>query len=136
MAGPIERAANLLPQFYKKRTFEYKKRWTVLSNNMGLFKKMVIADNCAEFANHIFNNSNDFSGGVLIIGVFFFAIQVYGDFSGYSDIAIGVARLFALQLKAKLCNSLFFKKYFRVLETVAYLFNFMVDRLYFYSFSD
>lgn len=99
VAGPIERATNLLPQFYKKRVFDY----TLAVEGMrqilwGLFKKVVIADNCAEYANIIFNGSEDLSGSTLIIGALFFTFQIYGDFSGYSDIAIGTARLFGFNL--------------------------------------
>ena len=64
----------------------------------GLFKKIVIADNCAEHANKIFNNSADYSGSTLVLGVLFFAIQIYSDFSGYSDIALGTAHLFGIDL--------------------------------------
>jgi alginate O-acetyltransferase complex protein AlgI len=99
VAGPIERATNLLPQFYKKRTFDYNKGTDGLRQILwGLFKKMVIADNSAQIANEIFNNSGDYSGSTLIIGAVFFAFQIYGDFSGYSDIAIGTARLFGINL--------------------------------------
>ena len=66
---------------------------------MGLFKKIVIADNCAVFADQIFNNYNDYSGSTLVLGAIFFAFQIYGDFSGYSDIAIGTSRLFGFNLK-------------------------------------
>ena len=65
----------------------------------GLFKKIVIADNCAEYANLIFNNSADYSGITLVLGAIFFTFQIYGDFSGYSDIAIGTSRLFGFDLK-------------------------------------
>ncbi len=100
VAGPIERAKNLLPQFYKKRVFNY----SAASDGMkqilwGLFKKVVIADNCAEYADLIFNNSEVYSGSTLVLGAVFFAFQIYGDFSGYSDIAIGTARLFGFDLK-------------------------------------
>jgi alginate O-acetyltransferase complex protein AlgI len=99
VAGPIERATNLLPQFYKKRTFEYSKAVDGLRQMLwGLFKKIVIADNCAEFANQIFNNSANMNGSTLLLGVLFFTFQIYGDFSGYSDIAIGTARLFGFDL--------------------------------------
>ncbi len=100
VAGPIERATNLLPQFYKKRKFDYKKAVDGLRQILwGLFKKVVIADNCARYANTIFNNSNDYSGSTLFLGAFLFAFQIYGDFSGYSDIAIGISRLFGFDLK-------------------------------------
>jgi len=99
VAGPIERATNLLPQFYYKRKFEYSQAVDGLRQILwGLFKKIVIADNCAEYANIIFNNSGDYSGSTLILGALFFACQIYGDFSGYSDIAIGTARLFGFNL--------------------------------------
>ena len=99
VAGPIERATNLLPQFYKKRTFEYDKAVDGMRQILwGLFKKVVIADNCAEYANLIFNNYQDYNGSTLMLGVIFFAFQVYGDFSGYSDIAIGTSRLFGFKL--------------------------------------
>ena len=99
VAGPIERATNLLPQFYAKRTFDYSKAVDGLRQILwGLFKKMVIADNCAEFANLIFNNSTEYSGSTLLLGALFFSFQIYGDFSGYSDIAIGTARLFGFDL--------------------------------------
>jgi alginate O-acetyltransferase complex protein AlgI len=99
VAGPIERARNLLPQFYKKRTFDYSKAVDGMRQILwGLFKKIVIADNCAEYANLIFNNSADYGGSTLVIGAIFFTFQIYGDFSGYSDIAIGTAKLFGLNL--------------------------------------
>jgi D-alanyl-lipoteichoic acid acyltransferase DltB (MBOAT superfamily) len=100
VAGPIERATNLLPQFYKKRVFDYSKAVDGMRQILwGLFKKIVIADNCAEFANLIFNNSEDYSGSTLVLGALFFTFQIYGDFSGYSDIAIGTSRLFGFKLE-------------------------------------
>ncbi len=99
VAGPIERATNLLPQFYHKRTFNYTSAIDGMRQILwGLFKKIVIADNCAQFSNTIFNNSDDYSGSTLIVGVVLFAFQIYGDFSGYSDIAIGTSRLFGFNL--------------------------------------
>ncbi|MEM6515210.1 MAG: MBOAT family O-acyltransferase [Bacteroidota bacterium] len=99
VAGPIERATNLLPQFYNKRSFDYSKAVDGMRQILwGLFKKIVIADNCAEFANQIFNNSADMSGSTLVLGAIFFTFQIYGDFSGYSDIAIGTSRLFGFNL--------------------------------------
>ena len=100
VAGPIERATNLLPQFYKERRFEYDLAVNGLRQILwGLFKKMVIADNAAEYANQVFNNSYDYSGSTLMLGAVFFAFQIYGDFSGYSDIAIGTSRLFGFNMK-------------------------------------
>ena len=99
VAGPIERATHLLPQIKKKRTFDYTKAVDGLRQILwGLFKKIVIADNCAEYANQIFNNSADQSGSTLVLGAIFFTFQIYGDFSGYSDIALGTARLFGIDL--------------------------------------
>ncbi|GAB1858714.1 MBOAT family protein [Flavobacteriaceae bacterium MHTCC 0001] len=99
VAGPIERATNLLPQFYNKRTFDYSKAVDGMRQILwGLFKKIVIADNCAEYANLIFNHSTDYSGSTLVLGAIFFTFQIYGDFSGYSDIAIGTSRLFGFNL--------------------------------------
>lgn len=99
VAGPIERATNLLPQFYRKRTFEYDKAVDGMRQILwGLFKKIVIADNCAYYANEIFNHSSDYSGSTLVLGALFFTFQIYCDFSGYSDIAIGTARLFGFGL--------------------------------------
>jgi D-alanyl-lipoteichoic acid acyltransferase DltB (MBOAT superfamily) len=99
VAGPIERATHLLPQIKKKRTFDYSKAVDGLRQILwGLFKKVVIADQCAEYANQIFNNSADYSGSTLVLGAIFFTFQIYGDFSGYSDIALGTARLFGIDL--------------------------------------
>jgi D-alanyl-lipoteichoic acid acyltransferase DltB (MBOAT superfamily) len=99
VAGPIERAVNLLPQFKSARFFDYGKAVDGMRQILwGLFKKIVIADGSAEFANMIFNNSASYSGSTLVLGAFFFAIQIYCDFSGYSDIAIGTARLFGFDL--------------------------------------
>ena len=93
IAGPIERATTLLPQFFKKRSFSYEKAVDGMKQILwGLFKKVVIADNCTVFVNQAFDNPNQ-CGSILLLGVVLFAIQVYCDFSGYSDIAIGVARL-------------------------------------------
>ena len=99
VAGPIERATNLLPQILSKRKFEYSEAVDGLKQILwGLFKKIVIADNCAVYANLIFNNSTNYSGSTLVLGAIFFTFQIYGDFSGYSDIAIGTSRLFGFNL--------------------------------------
>jgi D-alanyl-lipoteichoic acid acyltransferase DltB (MBOAT superfamily) len=99
VAGPIERASHLLPQFLDKRPFDAAKATDGLRQILwGLVKKIVIADNCAEYANQIFNHSGEQNGMTLLLGAMFFAFQIYGDFSGYSDIAIGVARLFGFDL--------------------------------------
>jgi D-alanyl-lipoteichoic acid acyltransferase DltB (MBOAT superfamily) len=99
VAGPIERATNLLPQFYKARVFDYQHAVDGLRQILwGLFKKMVIADGCAEFATEIFNHHTEHTGSTLFLGALFFTFQIYGDFSGYSDIAIGTSRLFGFSL--------------------------------------
>ena len=99
VAGPIERATHLLPQIKKERTFDYSQAVDGLRQILwGLFKKIVIADNCAMYANQIFNNSADMDGSTLVLGAIFFTFQIYGDFSGYSDIALGTARLFGINL--------------------------------------
>ena len=97
--GPIERAAKTLPQFLEKRTFEYNEAIDGLGQTLwGVFKKVVIADSCAEYVYNIFNHYQNYSSSVLILGIFLFGIQLYTDFSGYSDIAIGIARLFNIEL--------------------------------------
>jgi alginate O-acetyltransferase complex protein AlgI len=99
VAGPIERATHLLPQITKQREFNYSKAVDGLRQILwGLFKKVVIADNCAQFANHIFENSHKYPGSTLVVGALFFTFQIYCDFSGYSDIALGTARLFGIEL--------------------------------------
>ena len=99
VAGPIERATHLLPQIKRERKFNYTQAVDGLRQILwGLFKKIVIADSCAEFANQIFTNSAELSGSTLVLGALFFAFQIYGDFSGYSDIALGTARLFGIEL--------------------------------------
>lgn len=99
VAGPIERATNLLPQFYTRRSFNYEKaKDGLLQILWGLFKKIVIADNCAFLVNQIFNDSETQAGSTLLLGAIFFAFQIYCDFSGYSDIAIGLSRFFGFDL--------------------------------------
>jgi len=99
VAGPIERASHLLPQFSKKRKFDvFEFKEGAKQALWGLFKKIVIADNCAFYANQIFENSDAYPGSVLVIGVILFAFQIYGDFSGYSDIAIGISRMMGIDL--------------------------------------
>lgn len=99
VAGPIERASALLPQIQRPRRFDYGQTVSGLRLILwGMFKKVVVADTCAIYVNDIFANYTDYSGPTLILGAIFFAFQIYGDFSGYSDIAIGTARLFGIQL--------------------------------------
>ena len=99
VAGPIERASHLLPQFYKKRVFDYQNAADGIKLIIwGMFKKVVVADNCAFFVTKIFESPEAFSSGELFVGMVFFAFQIYGDFSGYSDIAIGLSKLFGFDL--------------------------------------
>ncbi|MFK7921326.1 MAG: MBOAT family protein [Bacteroidia bacterium] len=99
VAGPIERASNLLPQFLKERKFEYAKATDGLRQILwGLFKKVVVADNIAPHVEVIFSNSDTEGASTLVLGAIFFAFQIYCDFSGYSDIAIGTAKLFGFDL--------------------------------------
>lgn len=100
VAGPIERATNLLPQFQVKRKFNYDKAMSGMTLIIvGLFKKIVVADNCSILVNRIFESGNYENGALLFLGALFFSFQIYGDFSGYSDIAIGSARLLGFDLK-------------------------------------
>lgn len=99
VAGPIERATHLLPQIKTPRTFDYARAVDGMRQILwGLFKKMVIADNCAIYANDIFGHASDYNGSTLLLGALFFTFQIYGDFSGYSDIALGTARLLGIEL--------------------------------------
>lgn len=99
VAGPIERATNLLPQFLKKRKFDYDTATDGMRQILwGLFKKIAVADSCAVYVDKVFSSYQTLSGSVLLLGIVFFAFQLYCDFSGYSDIAIGTARLFGIKL--------------------------------------
>ncbi|WP_298555590.1 MBOAT family O-acyltransferase [uncultured Algibacter sp.] len=99
VAGPIERASNLLSQIINKRTFDYKQSVDGIKLILwGLFKKMVIANALAPIVDDIFTNYSNYPASTLILGVVFFSFQIYGDFSGYSDIAIGTAKLFGIEL--------------------------------------
>jgi len=99
VAGPIEKARSLLPQFMQALPFDYQNATTGLRQILwGLIKKMVIADNCAIFVDEIFSNPERYDGSTLLLATFFFAFQIYGDFSGYTDIAIGTAKLFNIKL--------------------------------------
>ena len=99
VAGPIERATNLLPQFLKKREFNYDSAVDGMRQILwGLFKKIVVADNCAVYVDQVFSTYTEQSGSTLLLAAIFFTFQIYGDFSGYSDIAIGTAKLFGIKL--------------------------------------
>lgn len=100
VAGPIERATNLLVQFYKPRVFTYENAVDGMRQILwGFFKKIVIADNCALVVNDVFGNYTNYPASTLVMGAIMFSFQIYGDFSGYSDIAIGTAKLFGITLK-------------------------------------
>jgi D-alanyl-lipoteichoic acid acyltransferase DltB (MBOAT superfamily) len=99
VAGPIERASHLLPQFYKKRIFDADKAISGVQLFIwGFFKKVVIADTCAIYVNDIFGNYQEMNSLTLMIGALLFAFQIYGDFSGYSDMAVGISRIFGFDL--------------------------------------
>ena len=99
VAGPIERATNLLPQITSPRKFTYEQgRDGMRLILWGMFKKVVVADSCAPYVDMCFDNPEAFSGSTLILGAILFSFQIYGDFSGYSDIAIGTAKLFGFEL--------------------------------------
>ena len=99
VAGPIERATNLLPQFLKKREFNYDTAVDGMRQILwGLFKKIVVADNCAVYVDKVFSTYTEQTGSTLLLAAIFFTFQIYGDFSGYSDIAIGTAKLFGIKL--------------------------------------
>ena len=99
VAGPIERATNLLPQFQRKRSFNYAQAVDGMRQILcGLFKKIVVADNCAAYVDQVWATYDTQSGSTLLLAAILFTFQIYGDFSGYSDIAIGTAKLFGIQL--------------------------------------
>jgi alginate O-acetyltransferase complex protein AlgI len=99
VAGPIERAANLLPQLHQTRTFQTARAKDGVRQMLwGFFKKLVIADNLAAPVDDIFKNYLGLDGATLFVGAFLFAVEIYCDFSGYSDIAVGAARLFGVEL--------------------------------------
>lgn len=99
VAGPIERATHLLPQIQTKRNFSYANTVSGLRQILwGLVKKVVIADSCAVYVNLIFDDPSQFSGSSLVIGMILFSFQIYGDFSGYSDMALGTARILGIEL--------------------------------------
>lgn len=99
VAGPIERASHLLPQLKIPRFFSYARSIDGLKQILwGLFKKVVVADQCGELADIMFDSSGDYTGSTFFLGALFFTFQIYGDFSGYSDIALGTARLFGIEL--------------------------------------
>ncbi len=108
VAGPIERATNLLPQFLHNRTFNYAQAVDGMRLILwGLFKKMVIADNCATYVDEVWSTYSTQNGSTLLLAAVLFTFQIYGDFSGYSDIAIGTAKLFGIKLMRNFNNPYF-----------------------------
>ncbi len=117
VAGPIERSTRLLPQFGQKRVFNYSDGVDGLRQMLwGFFKKIVIADSCAIYVNEVYGSVEAHSGLELIAATVLFAFQTYGDFSGYSDIAIGTAKLFGIKLTRNFATPYFsrnFREYWR-----------------------
>ncbi|PIA77861.1 hypothetical protein BFR04_08820 [Gaetbulibacter sp. 4G1] len=108
LSGPIERASKMMPQIQEKREFRY----TLFVDGLrqilwGLFAKIVIAENCASIANPIFDNYENQPESILLLGAFFYAIQLYADFSGYSNMAIGISKLFGIQLMRNFATPFF-----------------------------
>ncbi|MFZ5569877.1 MAG: MBOAT family O-acyltransferase [Thermodesulfobacteriota bacterium] len=100
LAGPIEKARDFLCQFESKRVFNYNQAVDGMRQILGgLLKKVVIADNCAVYADYIFTHHQNLSGSTLLLGAVYFTFQIYGDFSGYSDISIGTAGLLGFNVK-------------------------------------
>jgi D-alanyl-lipoteichoic acid acyltransferase DltB (MBOAT superfamily) len=99
VAGPIERPQNLLHQFKEVKHFDWQRVWNGASLSLwGLFKKVVVADSLAIYTDTIYNNSRQHTGTSLLLATYFFAIQIYCDFSGYSDIARGISRIYGIEL--------------------------------------
>lgn len=100
LSGPIGRASDLLPQYAKTRSFQYEDGADGLRQFLwGLFKKIVVADNCAIYVNNVWGSLDTHNGSTLVLAAILFSLQIYGDFSGYSDMAIGTARLFGIRLR-------------------------------------
>lgn len=99
VAGPIERAVHMLPQYRETHTFDYDRvKSGLIRMGWGFFKKLVIADRLSVYVNTVYNNPDDYGGGAVLLATYFFAFQIYCDFSGYSDIAIGAARVMGYSL--------------------------------------
>lgn len=100
VAGPIERATNLLPQFLKERHFDYSLAVDGMRQMLwGFFMKMAVADRCGWYVDQVWANYTNCSSGQLVLAAVLFAVQIYGDFAGYSNIAIGCAKLFGISLR-------------------------------------
>lgn len=99
VAGPIERSTNLLPQFFEKHEFNYAAvKQGILTAAWGFFKKVVIADRLSEYVNMVYGDVTNYGSAALAIATIFFTVQIYCDFSGYSDIALGTARIMGFRL--------------------------------------
>lgn len=136
VAGPIERATNLLPQFHVKRKFDYATGVDGLCQMLwGFFKKIVIADNCAIWVEPYFSSATpaDTSASNWIITIFLFTMQIYADFSGYSDIAMCTSKLFGIKLMQNFKTPYLSRNIREFLAQVAYIFNHMVYRLHLYT---
>ena len=108
LAGPIGRATNLLPQYEKPRNFEYEQGVDGLRQMLwGLFKKVVVADNCAVYVDQVWASYQTQTGSTLLLAAILYSFQIYGDFSGYSDLAIGTAKLFGIRLPQNFKNPYF-----------------------------
>lgn len=108
VAGPIERATNLLPQFQQNRKFNYDQAVDGMRQILwGMFKKIVVADNCATYVDQVWSTYDTQSGSTLLLAAILFTFQIYGDFSGYSDIAIGTSKLFGIKLMRNFNNPYF-----------------------------
>ena len=100
VAGPIERASSLLPQFERSRRFDYALAVDGLRQMLwGFFKKLIVADGCAVYVDQVYADPSLYGGATLIVAAVLFSFQIYGDFSGYSDIAIGCSKLFGIRLR-------------------------------------
>ncbi len=130
VAGPIERPQHLLHQFYERHEFDYERIASGLRRiALGLFKKLVIADRLALYVNDVYGAPQNFNGLQLSLGTVFFAYQIYCDFAGYTDIAIGTARVLGFNLMENFRISLSFPFDSRVLASLAYFPLYLVSRL-------
>ena len=122
VAGPIERAKHLIPQLSNKLQTNYINIVEGLRLILwGMFKKVVVADRLAIYVDVVYNNPHAHAGSSLILATYLFAFQIYCDFSGYSDIAIGLGRMMGVDIMTNFKRPLFFFVGFRVLETMAHL---------------
>ena len=121
VAGSIERAAKLLPQFKKQRVLEYENgRSGVILILWGLFMKVVVADSCGQQVDYVYNNLDNINSTYLLLGQFYFVFQIYCDFAGYSNIAIGTAKLFGFELSKNFNQPLYSRSIAEFLGTLAY----------------